>query len=377
MEDVIFQEAILMQYYNILRDYLRDYAISAMLEQGWAFKPAKLYGWQYAQLGPEYHVDQPLRTHIINGLYALTRLLEYLKSNAYYHISETEFKRFLILFTMHDAYKAFELASTRMGRSDFSIPLVKLDKLLEGMRLRQFVHVKAEDIRAASVSLQSPKVADLSSCTPGISHLLTLVHLADQFPSKQTARDYKTAKNRLRELTKKNAVTARQDERMSKRTGIPVQTFDAKPPLALYYHELDEYRGLSTLLIHQATEQVLDKYGLYPILYFANAILYLGPEGIELQAEDLQSKVAANLFAQVRHEASSESPSIAREACDPRKGLKFEKYAFLFCKLEDLLNAAIESTALNNSSGFVSKLLANRIDKKKYAQAEDFYKCYE
>ncbi|HXL38073.1 MAG TPA: type I-D CRISPR-associated protein Cas10d/Csc3 [Ktedonobacteraceae bacterium] len=366
-----------MQYHNILRDYLRDYAVPAMLEQGWTFKAAKLYGWQKAQRGPAYHVDQPLRTHIINGLYALTRLLEYLKSNEYYHISETEFKRFLILFTMHDAYKDFELANTRMGNSDFSIPLQELDKLLERMRLRQFVSVKAEDIRAASVSLQSPKVADLASCTPGITHLLTLVHLADAFASQQTARDYKTAENRLREITRSDAITAIQNERMSKRTGIPIQDNDTKLPLSFYYHELDEYRGLSTLLIHQATEQILDKYGLYPILYFANAILYLGPEGIELQAEDLQSKVAANLFAQVRHEASSESPSIAREACDPRKGLKFEKYAFLFCKLEDLLNAAIESTALNNSSGFVSKLLANRIDKKKYAQAEDFYKCYE
>ena len=194
-----------MQYHNILRDYLREYAVPAMLEQGWAFKAAKLFGWQKAQRGPAYHVDQPLRTHIINGLYALTRLLEYLKSNAYYHISETEFKRFLVLFTMHDAYKDFELANTRMGNSDFSIPLKELDKLLERMRLRQFVSVKAEDIRAASVSLQSPKVADLSSCTPGITHLLTLVHLADAFASQQTARDCKTAENRLREITSGSA----------------------------------------------------------------------------------------------------------------------------------------------------------------------------
>ncbi len=366
-----------MQYHNILRDYLRDYAISAMLEQGWAFKPAKLYGWQYAQRGPEYHVDQPLRTHIINGLYALTRVLEYLKNKEYYHISETEFKRTLVLYTMHDAYKDFEIASSRMGRSDFGIPLVELDKLLERMRLRQFVHVKAEDIRAASVSLQSPKVADLSSCTPGISHLLTLVHLADAFASQQTARDYKTAENRLRELTRKDAVTARQDERMSKRTGIPVQTYNAKPPLALYYHELDDYRGLSTLLIHQATEQVLDKFDLYPILYFANGILYLGPEGRELEVEGLRSSIATNLFSRVRQETSSESLTVAREACDPRKGLKFEKYAYLFCKLEDLLSAAIESTALNNASGFVNKLLANRIGKKKYADLEEFYSRYE
>ena len=185
-----------MQYHNILRDYLRDFAVPAMLEQGWAFKAAKSYGWQ-GQRGPEYHIDQPLRTHIINGLYALTRVLEYLQKKDYYHVSETEFKRTLVLYTMHDAYKDIEIATTRMGKSDFSIPLIELDKLLEKMQLRDFVHVKAEDIRAASVSLQSTRVADLASCTPGISHLLTLVHLADAFASQQTARDCKTAENRF------------------------------------------------------------------------------------------------------------------------------------------------------------------------------------
>jgi hypothetical protein len=365
-----------MQYHEILRDYLRDYAVPAMLEQGWAFKAAKSYGWQ-GQRGPEYHIDQPLRTHIINGLYALTRVLEYLQKKEYYRISETEFKRTLVLYTMHDAYKDIEIATTRMGKSDFSIPLIELDKLLEKMRLRDFVHVKAEDIRAASVSLQSTRVADLASCTHGISHLLTLVHLADAFASQQTARDCKTAQNRLREITRSDAITSRQNERMSQRTGISAQAQDMKPPLAFYYHELNEYRGLSTLLIHQATEQVLDKFGLYPILYFANAILYLGPEGIALDVEGLQDNIAANLFTQVRQGANSESPTIAREACDPRKGLKFEKYAYLFCKLEDLLGAAIESTTLTNSSGFVSKLLANRIEKKKYKQPEDFYNCYD
>src|SRR5258707_12660848 len=101
-----------MQYHDILRDYLREYAVPAMLEQGWAFKAAKLYGWQKAQRGPEYHVDQPLRTHIMNGLYAITRLLAYLKSNGYYRISDTEINRLLVLYTMPVAYDVLLLANT-------------------------------------------------------------------------------------------------------------------------------------------------------------------------------------------------------------------------------------------------------------------------
>lgn len=374
-----------MQYHNILRDYLRDYAIPAMLEQGWAFKPAKLYGWQYAQRGPEYHVDQPLRTHIVNGLYALTRVLEYLENKGYYHISETEFKRTLVLYTLHDAYKDFEIASTRMGRSDFSVPLIELDKLLERMHLRQFVPVKAEDIRAASVSLQSPRVADLSACTSGMSHLLTLIHLADALASQQTARDFGTAENRLREITRRDAITARQDERLSKRTGISVQVFDTKPPLAFYYHELDDYRGLSTLLIHRATEQVLDTFGLYPILYFANGILYLGSEKSEFDAEDLRNKIAANLFTQIRQEATSnERFTVAKQGLKYGQNLKFRKDIYLFSPLRDLIQAIQEYSLAKKAAGFVSKVVDKRVartaDKRqanqKYTSHEDFYTRY-
>ena len=365
-----------MQYHNILRDYLRDYAIPAMLEQGWAFKPAKSYGWQYAQRGPEYHVDQPLRTHIINGLYALTRVLEYLKDRDYYRITESEFKRTLVLYTMHDAYKDSELAGTRMGNSDFGIPLAELEQLLERMRLRQFVHVKAEDIRAASVSLQSHKVADFSACTPGISHLLTLVHLADAFASQQTARDYKTAENRLRELTRTDAITAAQQERMSRRIGVPVQAYETKLPLAFYYHELDDYRGLSTLLIHQATEQALGGLGLYPILYFANGILYLGPEKTEVDAEELRGKIASALFAQMRQDASEQSYTVAEQTLKYGQGLKFSKDVYLFSSLSDLIKAVGNYHLAKKSAGFVNKVVEKRTANRKYASQEDFYTRY-
>jgi len=65
---------------------MEHYAVPAMLEQGWAFKAAKSYAWKQARRGPEYHIDQPLRTHIMSGAYALTRLLEYLQEKGYYQM---------------------------------------------------------------------------------------------------------------------------------------------------------------------------------------------------------------------------------------------------------------------------------------------------
>ncbi len=365
-----------MQYHIILREYLQKYALPAMLDLGWAFKAAKSYGWKGAQR-PEYQIDQPLRTHILNGLYGLTRLLEFLQARGYYRISEHEFKRFLVLYTLHDAYKDSDLANTRTGTSEFSVPLGAIEELLDRTNLSQFVSVKAEDIRAGMVSLLSDRVADFSATTPGTTRLLTLVHLADAFASQQTARDYKTAENRLSEITRHDDVSARQEQRLSKRLGIDAQENDSKPALKFYYHELDEYRGLSTLLIHQATGEVLSELGLYPLLYYANVILYVGPERIEADADDLRAKITTLLFTKIRAEAQGQSLTVAKGACNPSKGgMKIEKYAYLFCSLETLLEAVKEVTRVSKVTGFVSKAITKRVQTKKYTQAAVFYQRY-
>src|SRR5260370_1459595 len=154
-----------MQYHNILRDYLHDYALPAMLDLGWAFKAAKSYGWKGAQR-PEYQIDQPLRTHILNGLYGLTRLLEYLQARNYYHISDGDFKRALALYTLHDAYKDNDLARSRTGTSDFSVPLEAIEELLDQTHLHPFITMKADEIRPAVVSLLTDNAPDSSSPTP-------------------------------------------------------------------------------------------------------------------------------------------------------------------------------------------------------------------
>ncbi len=365
----------MVRYHTILSEYMERYAVPAMLEQGWAFKAAKSYAWKQAKRGPEYHIDQPLRTHILNGAYALTRLLEYLQEKGYYQMSENAFKRTLVLYTLHDAYKDSEVAKTRTGASDFSIPLSALEALIERMNLRQFVNVTAEDIRAASVSLLSPKVADLSACTPGTTHLLTFVHLADAFASQQTARDCGTAENRLREISRDGAIALNTVKRTSKRTGIiPNET--ALPELQFYYHELDDYRGLSTLLIHKATEEALATHGLYPVLYFANGILYVGPKGIVFDADALRQTIATNLFSNIRDQAGEASYTVTEEACLYGQHLKFRKDVYLFSPLEQLLKVIEDRPIAKKSAGFLAKVVAKRVEKKKYSSAEDFYQRF-
>lgn len=367
------------QYHHILQEYVDKFAIPAMLKEGWWFKAAKSYGWEGAARGADFHVDQPLRTHILNGLYALTRTLEYLEKYGYYTLSATEFKRALVLYSLHDAYKDGDLARWRVGTSDFDIPLAALNDLLERMKLREFVSVKPEDLRAASVALLSTKVADLSACTPGITRLLTLVHLADSFASQQTSRDYTSAENRLRELSRDDATRNRNYSRISQRLSeASTSEEESRPALALYYHELDDYRGLSTLLIHQVVEEELAPFELYPILYFANGLLYIGPAKVAIDVEKVRANVASRLFTKIRQEAKGESLTVAKMACVRDKGItQFKEYAYLFCSFDMLLQAAVEKIAApRKATGFLKKIVTNRINKKKYASLEEFSDLY-
>ena len=290
-------------------------------------------------------------------------------------MNENAFKSTLVLYTLHDAYKDSEVAKMRIGAGEFGIPLSALEDLVERMNLRQFVNVTAEDIRAASVSLLSPKVADLSTCTPGTTHLLTFVHLADAFASQQTARDCTTAENRLREISRDDAVTARMVKRTSKRTGItPDETI--LPELQFYYHELDDYRGLSTLLIHKATEEALAPHELFPLLYFANGILYVGPKGKTFDVVALRQTIATNLFSNIRDQAGEEGYTVTEEACLYGKRLNFRKDVYLFSPLEQLLKVIEDRPLAKKSAGFLTKVVARRVEKKKYGSVEDFFQRF-
>lgn len=367
-------------YHRILKEYIDTYAIKAMLQEGWWVKAAKSYGWKQAARGADFHVDQPLRTHILNGLYALTRVLEYLERHGYYTVSEIDFKRTLVLYSTHDAYKDGDLARWRVGTSDFDIPLAALKDLLERMKLHDFVSIKPEDLRAASVSLLSPRVADIANCTPGVTRLLTLVHLADSFASQQTARDFTSAENRLRELSQEEEARRRNYARIGQRLSeVPFPEEKKRPSLALYYHELDDYRGLSTLLIHQSSEEELAPFGLLPVLYFANGVLYLGPAQIEIDVDEVRARIASRLFAKIKQEATSESLTVAKMACAYGKGItQFKEYAYLFCSFDTLLQAAAEKIVIPRKvTGFLQKKIAMRVAKKKYVHLEEFFQLYE
>jgi hypothetical protein len=360
-----------------LQDYLDNYAMPAMLGQDWATELAKSIDYQDAQRAG-YHIDQSLRTHIVNGLFAITHLLEYLGQRKYYHLNDAAFKRLLVLYTLHDAYKDQWIKRHQMGKSDFSIPLARLEQLIEDMGLRRFVpDLTAAEARAASVALLSHAVGDLSDCPPATSKLLTPLHLVDSLASQQTARDCRTTNNYLHKLIATTDQNSSQTARLAARTGKTVTPTEARPGLAFYYHELDDYRGLSTLLIHQATADALAaRLDLYPILYFANGTLYLGPAGAQDDLPALREEIRTRVFALLKEQAGNESVRIAKDALKYGQGLKFSKYVYLFSGVSDLLGAVMDRGLPKDPRNFASNVIAKRVDKKKYDSADEFYTRY-
>jgi len=370
-----------MRYYPKLRDFVRDYALAAMLALGWAHKTAKSIDWP-GNRRVNYHIDQSLRTHILNALYDVTGVLQYLEDNGYYHLNEDYYRRLLVLVTMHDLYKDPDVAQTCMDGSQYSIPLEEIERVLDATHLRDFAPVKAEDIRAIMISQLSPRVGDFSATTPGTLYLCDFVHLADALSSQQTARDLQTTKNYLQKIlhSSEEDLGARTQQRMSARTGIPLEPIVKTTPLSFWYHELDDFRGLSTGEIHQATEHALCAYGLHPLLHFANGLLYLDPDPGAVDIADLLHKIIDQLFAHIKEEARPYPRTIARLACDRSKGaatLTFKKFAYLFIGAEELLEAAQDEKLPKKAAGFFSRrILGRRVERKKYTSPDEFYQRY-
>src|SRR6266516_8003178 len=107
------------QYNVVLEEYFDgEQSIAAkMLNLGYLTKPAKTAGYG----GKDYLTDQSLYVHIVNGVFAITRLLNYLARTGLYQLTEAEFRTALAMYTIHDLHKVPQ--AERGKRGEFDIPL--------------------------------------------------------------------------------------------------------------------------------------------------------------------------------------------------------------------------------------------------------------
>lgn len=227
------------------------------------FVPA-MQQWRYhlilAKGGIEYpHLsEQSMLGHVVNGVFALARLLRFVieKKIPVIGLDEQTLRKAVALVPVHDAHKlgGFE----PMGRSEFSIPLERLQEEYTKLGLDRFADVDAHLMRAANVSKRSHYQGDILLGEEKGSLLWLLVRLADTMASIADLREIGTLEGYLRQFAPEFASKASK--------------------FRLYSHEVRDVRGVLTNLVHSVVAQQLEaEYGFYPLLFFATGTLYLGP----------------------------------------------------------------------------------------------------
>jgi CRISPR-associated protein Csc3 len=327
-------------YNKVLEEYFSgDQSIAAkMLNNGYLTKPAKTAGFA----GKEYLKDQSLYVHIVNGVFAITRLLSYLASMGLYQLTEEEFRTALAMYTNHDLHKVPEVE--RGKRGEFDVSLDAFRKEGEVLGLFDFANVSPEQMRLGMMHLNKNMVGDLSAVPSNTTKLISIVRLADSLASMQEPSAYRGLTAHLNELS----------PRLIGR-------------FKFYHHELSEYRGLTTQLLHLCISEILEKhYQCYPLFYFANGVMYIGPTEVrhDSLSEDIVTVVSKNFFATVQQKMQRIGGKVAQDALNPQQTVKFEQYAYLFSDVSQLLDSLTSYASKKAPRRFISDLVAKRAEKR-------------
>ena len=267
-------------------------------------------------------------THVLVGLSALTRLLNYLQENSLLtsqiNVTEADFRRVCALFCLHDLHKDDD-PSRDVQQRDTSIRPSLMLEIANKVSLTEWLNnhdLNGYEYREAMIHLSDTTHGDRKHCRGEISYekLYSLVRLADTMASIQSLDEgTNSLKNRIKDFAR------------------------SLKNLHFSYHKIDDYRGLTTNLYHQSVAGVLQQeYNVYPLLFFDHGTIYIGQN--ELQSFDKSSFI--NQVHQRFNDSLKNLGSISSDELQYNsKTQRFEKYIFGFSgikeQLEYLKNHAI------------------------------------
>ncbi|MBN1815259.1 MAG: type I-D CRISPR-associated protein Cas10d/Csc3 [Anaerolineae bacterium] len=304
---------------SVLQEYV-DRHVPAMLQHQ--------YHLILVKGGPEYpHLsEQSHFTHIVNGVFGFTQFVRFLLTcNVRVPwLDEGVFRKAIALYTVHEVHKDREVEM--LGTSSFSIPLDRLREEYERLGLDNFAEVDDHLLRAANVHKRSTKHGDLLlSGDPHGARLWLLVRIADTLASVKTPEEAIVSLQRyLADLG---------------------PAFAPKSPpgrYALYYHQLQDVRGVLTNAVHEAVASRLgSSLNLYPLLFFATGTLYVGPQDLGVVNREGLVQDVADVVLRLLVEQGKDSADAIRDAIRPSY-YDFETYVYAFSSIVDLLNRVRE-----------------------------------
>lgn len=305
-----------------LRDYVEQ-VLPRLWKRGYHLRLAK-GGAGYRHLS-----EQTMFAHVLNGAFGFSRLWAWLDREGLLPYDETQHRQFLSLWTTHDLYK---LTDERLGTSTFSLEEKTITAEVEALGLSDFAETTWRQHRAAMVGDPSPYQGDLALCPPGTQRLLDMVHVADALASITSPQETGGVWNDLLKLSPR------------------------LKDYVLYWHELSDIRGILTNQIHHAVATTLEQeHGLFPVLFFASGVLYIGRK--ELPSVDrarLCEKVADKVLSILQPGDVKIDIAQARRRGNP---FRFEPFVFAIVPWKEVLRFGYQQALRKPSKKFYAELI--------------------
>lgn len=301
-----------------IEERYKDVVYPRLVKEGFHVKAAK-WGERYS--------EQSLLTHILNGVFSILRLFNFLEELGL-RFSEDFMENSIAYITLHDVLKTEK--ETRKNHTD--VILDDVDQWIGKLSLREFAkHLDEKDARAviaAHMKWSQHKTAILTSNID--IRLLSFVKLGDYLASMEKPENYSQVEAVLRQVSEHVGLT---------------------------YHKVGDIRGYTTGCIHSALMELLaTKYALTPLLYFPSGILYIGRlRDIERLRSDLKEtdltiealqKTRAQLEKTIKSDVVS-TTAISTMVNPPAAGSLIDWTVFLFFSIDRVIDEA-SAICINN-----------------------------
>lgn len=291
-------------------------------------------------------------THVLVGLTALVRFLNYLDQNSLLSsgakVTESDFRRVCALFALHDLHKDDYLAR-EVKQKETSIQPVLMLEIANQVSLTEWLNnddLNGYEYREAMIHLSDTTHGDRKYCRAEINYekLYSLVRLVDAMASIQTLEEgTNSLKNRIKDFAR------------------------SLKNIHFYYHKIDDYRGLSTNLYHQSVAKTLqEKYNFYPLIFFENGTIYIGEKDTQSFDKDSFISSVYNEF----NESLSQLGKVSNDELQYNATYQiFEKYIFAFSgikqQLEYLKNNVIPRGKSRTKTDWFEDFLKKRFSENK------------
>jgi CRISPR-associated protein Csc3 len=299
--------------YEVLADYYEQ-VDPKLLDSGVAYLPAKS-----VEMGK---VDQPMISHIRNGVWAIIELNEALDMLGKPLLDNSVLREIVALYVVHEIHKL----NDNNFKAQFDISQKEASEWADKFGLSVFTpNLTAHDYQSVAVG-QHLKTGYHSNLSSKYTLYKPWVDIADTLASTEIpcATDYMQKK--LDQINEE---------------------------LNFYYHKFNESIGILSNLIHTGVASWASAKGLIPLLIFEGGIVYIGNEGTECKlnsAKDIED--VYNHFKKNMNNAHSaiKDPSELQKSKNPQgpKGLyKFDNVYFFYSGLRNVLSAFMAAAVLD------------------------------